>query len=132
VKELLPGLPTALLLQVPYVLAAEGWQWDDRFLAAFALTTQARLAELSWADLQKLLNGCVEAGMNSMSPVWCEAVMIRLQQLAVVNAGLANASAKGSVAGPQQLSLPVSASVRKGDTAALLQLMVGCVSEIMQ
>lgn len=131
-KELLPGLPTALLLQVPQVLAAVGWQGDDRFLAAFALTTQARLAELSWTDLQRLLQGCVVAGMTSMSPVWCEAVIKRLQQLADVEGGadgLAKAFARSSVAGPQQLSLSVPGGVPKGDTAALLRLMDDAGSE---
>jgi hypothetical protein len=72
--DLLPELPTALLLQVPHVLkvAAAGQQaQDERLLAAYALVTQARLAELSWWGLQELLAGCLEAGWSTMPATWC-------------------------------------------------------------
>lgn len=51
-------------------------------LAALSLTSQARLAELDWADLHRLLRGCVAAGLgDAMSQLWCAAVLRRAQDL---------------------------------------------------
>lgn len=86
--ELLPQLPTELLLEVPHVLAAAraargGLEnLDEQLLAALSLTSQARLAELDWGDLHRLLRGCVAAGLGDAMPqLWCVAVLRRAQEL---------------------------------------------------
>jgi hypothetical protein len=84
--ELLPQLPTHLLLEVPHVLAATAHSGseriEERLLAALSLTTQARLAQLGWSDLHRLLRGCVAAGLGSAMPqLWCAAVLRRAQEL---------------------------------------------------
>lgn len=67
-------LPTDVLLQVPHVLKAIGWQGPyDRLVASFALATQARIQELGRRDLEALTVGCAVVDF-AMPSVWLDAV----------------------------------------------------------
>jgi hypothetical protein len=103
---LLPELPTALLLQVPRVLMAAGLQvQDERLLAAYALVTQTRLAELAWWGVRDLLSGCVEAGWTNMPATWCVHVKQQLDfwaqggNLGPMSSGAASAWSQYSMEG---------------------------------